>query len=662
MKKLIFLLLLCITLPFYGQERCGTDALFEQQLQDPKFKRSYFKLEKAAQKAEEAKRASSMPDFPITIPVIVHVIHFGEPYGTDYHLPVEFIQEAFDDLNDNFAGEFSDDPTTNTQINFCIANASTNGSPIEGIRYYDWDDLDIEEWDADAFYNNHVQVSNQIGYDRNNYCNVFIAPFSSPLGFAYIPSSNYGVFVGTNAFGITNIGNYGLNKTLVHEMGHYCGLYHTFHQTSTCTPTNTNCISQGDKVCDTPVTTGNFGCPSNGGACGNSLVENFMDYTNDACMESFTQGQSLRMISQLETLRPGVVNNNLACGVIDGIDVGISGLTVPNIGCSNTKDITFNLQNFGSDITETVINYSVNGEDNFIIWTGNLGFAESEVVIIPNINMEYGIIDIEVNVDALGDVYETNNTSIIQINNYEGTLIDIAIEFDDLPFGFSWELFEADINGNPMGESIDEGGDYTNGVFSCETEINTYCLEEGNYVLVLEDLFGNGMFYPCGGLISIIDNNDTLNTVTGNWGSDENLPFYVGPPDPCPPSDCPWDVDGNGFVWVSDILIILQSYGLEVECSPLDINQDGIIGTDDILDALANFDIECGTGIISPPEDSFRRLIQEDGQDIVNIKLYNLQGQEVNYSTYLDTGIYILVQEWTGGFIVRKKIYHQKGE
>ena len=104
-----------------------------------------------------------------------------------------------------FAGEFSDVPTANTQINFCIANASTDGEPIEGIRYYDWDNLNIEEWDATAFYNNHIQVSNQIGYDRNNYCNVFIAPFGSPLGFAYLPPTNYGVFMGTNAFGITNV-------------------------------------------------------------------------------------------------------------------------------------------------------------------------------------------------------------------------------------------------------------------------------------------------------------------------------------------------------------------------------------------------------------------------------------------------------------------------
>lgn len=661
MNKLFTLLLLLLTLPLFGQDRCGTDVLFEQQLKDPKFKRSYFRLEKMAQKAEESKRALAMPDLPITVPVIVHVIHFGEPYGEENHLTIEYVQETFDDLNQNFAGEFSDDPTSNTQINFCIANASTTGEAIEGIKYYDWDDLGLGDWTSSVVYDNNTALSDLLGYDKNNYCNVFVAPFNSPLGFAYLPSSNYGVFVGTDFFGVTNNGSYGLNKTLVHEMGHYCGLYHTFHFTQDC-DLESNCNSQGDRVCDTPVTTGNFGCPTNGGACGNDLVENFMDYTNDGCMESFTQGQSLRMLSQLEIFRPGVVNNTLACGAIEGIDASINGLTVSNIGCSTVKDIIFNLQSFGDTLTEAIINYSINGISNSITWSGNLGFGESETIIIPNINIDYGIADIEVSVDVPEDIYEINDTSILQIDNYEGTLVDIVIEFDDLPFGFSWELFEADINGTPIGEPIDEGGDYTNGVYSCETEINTYCLEEGNYVLVLEDLFGNGMFYPCGGPISIIEGNDTLNTITGNWGSDENLPFYVGPPDPCPPSDCPWDVDGNGFVWVSDILIILQSYGLEVECSPLDINQDGIIGTDDILDALANFDTECGTGMTAPPEDSFRRLVQEAGEDVVSVKLYNLQGQEVKYTTYLDTGIYMLVQEWTGGFIVKKKIYHQKGE
>ena len=676
MNKLFSLLLLFTTFTLWGQDRCGTDLLFEQQLQDPKFKRSYQKLERIAKKAENTKRLSALPDLPINVPVIVHIIHFGENYGEENHLTTEYVQEAIDNANQNFSGDFNDDPTTNTQINFCIANASTSGSPIEGIRYYDWDDLGLGNWTPDVFYNNHIDVSNLIGYDRNNYCNIFVAPFSSPLGFAYIPPTNFGVFMGTNWFGVTNTGNYGLNRTLVHELGHYCGLYHTFHLTSTCTPTNTNCVSQGDKVCDTPITTGNFGCPSNSAACPDALIENYMDYTNDGCMNLFTQGQTLRMMAQLETYRPGVVNNNLACGAVGGIDAGISGLYVFDIGCSPVKDIVFNLQNFGDTLTESTINYSINGEDNFIVWEGNLGFGESETITIPNIEMGFGFIDIEVNVDALGDIYEDNNVGNIQIDNYEGTLIDVVIDYDALPFGFEWYISEADTSGNPIGEPIYEfnydtpsAGATFNAEYACTSETFTFCLEEGNYVVYVEDLFGNGMFYPCtsggsidtAGDIAIINGNDTLNYVNGNWGTDEYLPFVIGPPDPCPPSDCPWDVDGNGYVWTNDILVILQYYGLETECSPFDINQDGVVGVDDILEAIANFNTECITGELAPEGGFDAFLKNEQEGELMKTTLHNIMGQEIQLDDNLNTGIYIIVQEWkipnVGNFVTKKKIY-----
>ena len=165
MNKLFTLLLLLLTLPILGQDRCATDILLEQQLQDPKFKRSYQKLEKLAKKAEDVKRASNMPDLPITVPIIVHVIHFGEPYGVDNHLPIEYVQDAIDNANQNFAGEFSSDPTANTQIDFCIANASTSGTSIEGIRYYDWNDLGFGSWSSSTFYDNNIAISNLLGFD-----------------------------------------------------------------------------------------------------------------------------------------------------------------------------------------------------------------------------------------------------------------------------------------------------------------------------------------------------------------------------------------------------------------------------------------------------------------------------------------------------------------
>ena len=92
---------------------------------------------------------------------------------------------------------------------------------------------------------------------------------------------------------------YNLGDTATHEVGHWLGLYHTFQG---------GCIPPGDSVTDTPrVSEPNFGDPARGSidSCatpanegGPSVkrvdsVQNFMDYTDDICMDSFTKDQDL---------------------------------------------------------------------------------------------------------------------------------------------------------------------------------------------------------------------------------------------------------------------------------------------------------------------------------------------------------------------------------
>lgn len=97
---------------------------------------------------------------------------------------------------------------------------------------------------------------------------------------------------------------YDLGDTGTHEVGHWMGLYHTFE--GGCA---TSSKHGGDYVADTPAErTPAFGCPSRRNTCssrGQDPTRNFMDYTDDACMDRFSQGQRMRMNAQWMLYRKG---------------------------------------------------------------------------------------------------------------------------------------------------------------------------------------------------------------------------------------------------------------------------------------------------------------------------------------------------------------------
>jgi hypothetical protein len=145
------------------------------------------------------------------------------------------------------------------------------------------------------------------------------------LGWATFPQQSAGsavdgVVILWSAFGRYSPGApYNLGRTATHEVGHYLGLFHPF-QDSSCIADPPGCYTTGDRICDTePDQTAHYNCV-NTTTCGGypAPIENYMEYTNDACMELFTLEQVNRARCSLLNYRESLLRGIFDDGFDDG--------------------------------------------------------------------------------------------------------------------------------------------------------------------------------------------------------------------------------------------------------------------------------------------------------------------------------------------------------
>jgi hypothetical protein len=156
------------------------------------------------------------------------------------------------------------------------------------------------------------QAKQDLAIDPRHTLNVYTcSPGQGLLGWAYFPfdpsltedSFWHGVVIHYGSMPGGLIPNYNLGLTLVHETGHYLGLFHTFEG---------GCVPPGDYIDDTPFEASPaFGCPIGRNTCpqpGDDPIHNYMDYTYDDCYTEFTPLQQEWMQNVVAVYRPNLLH------------------------------------------------------------------------------------------------------------------------------------------------------------------------------------------------------------------------------------------------------------------------------------------------------------------------------------------------------------------
>jgi hypothetical protein len=300
----------------------------------------------------------------VRIPVVVHVVHnqANSQPGTEGNISDAQIRSQIDVLNEDYRRKpntrgFNADPVgADVNIEFFLATCDPSGRTSTGItRTYN------AQKDFDVF-SDDEKLKSLAYWPSDQYMNIWVTDVKTPyIGYtqfpdmsgleglspSYGPATTDGLVIDYKVFGrqvgAVTSALYGYGRTTTHEVGHWLGLKHTWGDVD-CgndyvndTPPTRTSNQANDNSC-TPVFSD---CE---GSTTRNMIENYMDYTPDLCMNIFTQGQKERIRKVLATSprRKSLVANSSRCEILPPSEQ-LSIVVYPNPANStdSNSDVTF---------------------------------------------------------------------------------------------------------------------------------------------------------------------------------------------------------------------------------------------------------------------------------------------------------------------------------
>lgn len=458
----------------------------------------------------------------VTIPVVVHVIHNGDAYGTNENIHDLQVQSQITVLNQDYRrmigtpGYNTNPVGADVEIEFCLAQRDPSNNPSTGINRVNLGTASYSMATVNA------NVKPQTQWDPNKYLNIWVVNLAGGvLGYAQFPNSSTsttvaqtdGVVIGHLYFGSSSIypaGTYGFpydkGRTLTHEVGHFFGLYHIWGDNDSCVVDATD--SQKDFCLDTPAASdANGGCPIIDScpvpAGIPDMVQNYMDYTNDLCMNIFTQNQKSRMLAVLNSFprRLQLLTSN-GCVPVQtfGLDATVNITNLNVSACGNTLSPVLSLVNNGSSVlTSASLSYNIDGTNpQTLSWTGSLATGQSATINVGNITTTSGAHTFNVGVVSTNgspDENPANNNkseNFTIVTNFAANTVNFRLQLDYFGEETDWTLK------NSAGVTLYSGGNYpvtstTSGIMGALIQQTWTLANNDCYTFTITDEFSDGI-------------------------------------------------------------------------------------------------------------------------------------------------------------------------